>query len=403
MGGFLNSKIKDQIENGSAIRAMFEDGKRMAALYGADNVYDFSLGNPNVPAPEAVKEAIIDLLDTTDPVVLHGYMSNAGYEDVRAAVADSLDRRFGLALDASNIVMTVGAGGGMNVALKTFVDPGDEVVVFAPFFTEYSNYINNVDGSLVVIPPNPPTFQPDLEAFEKALTSQTKMVVINTPNNPTGVIYTKETLERLGAILDAKEREFGTSIILFSDEPYRELAYDGVDVPYVTRFYHNTVVGYSFSKTLSLPGERIGYLVLPDSLDDAEEVKMGASIANRLLGFVNAPSLMQKAVARCLDEKADVAYYDRNRRVLYDALDSYGFDCIRPQGAFYLFMKTPTEDEREFVAAAKEEHILAVPMRGFGCPGYVRLAYCTSYETVCASLPAFERLARKYGLTPRSR
>jgi len=392
----LNEHILDQIENGSAIRAMFEGGKLMADQFGAENVYDYSLGNPNVPTPTAVQEVMKQLLDNEDSAVLHGYMNNAGFEDVREAVALSLNKRFGTHFNYTNIMMSVGAAGGLNCAFKTLLNPGDEVLTFAPFFTEYTNYIKNYGAVLVAVSPNPPTFQPNLEEFEASLSPQTKIVLINTPNNPTGVIYSEETIKQMAAIMEAKEREFNTSIYLISDEPYRELAYEGVEVPYLTNYYHNTLVGYSFSKSLSLPGERIGYLVMPDELDEANIIKQGCSIANRLLGFVNAPSLQQKAVALCLDAETDIDFYDRNRRELYQALTAYGFECVRPEGAFYLFVKSPVPDEGAFCAAAQEEHILLVPMTGFGCPGYVRIAYCTSYETIRNSLPAFERLAKRY-------
>jgi aspartate aminotransferase len=392
----LNEQILEQIENGSAIRAMFEGGKLLAAQFGAENVYDFSLGNPNVPAPSEVREAMKQLLDSEDPTTLHGYMSNAGFEDVREAVASSLNQRFGTDFNFSNIMMCVGAAGGLNCAFKTLLNPGDEVITFAPFFTEYRNYLNNYGAVLKAVAPNPPTFQPDLEAFEALFTPKTKVVLVNTPNNPTGVIYSAETIKKLAAIMEAKEREFGISIYLISDEPYRELAYDGVEVPYLTKYYHNTLVDYSYSKSLSLPGERIGYLVIPDTLDEADRIKQGCAVANRLLGFVNAPSLQQKAVALCLDAQTDIATYDRNRTTLYEALTSYGFECVRPEGAFYLFVKSPVPDEAAFCAAAQEEHILFVPMSGFGCPGYVRIAYCASFETIERSLPAFERLAARY-------
>ena len=296
----LNEHILDQIKNGSAIRALFEDGKIMAAEFGRENVYDFSLGNPCTPTPTAVRDAMIDELEHDDPLALHGYMSNAGFDDVRAAVAQSLNARFGTAFDGSNIMMTVGAGGALNCVFKTLLNPGDDALTFAPYFTEYDNYFRNYGVTLTKVAPNPPTFEPNLEAFEQALSPTTKLVLVNTPNNPTGVVYSEDIIERMAAILTKKAAEFGTSIYLVSDEPYRELAYDGVEVPYMTKYYRNTLVCYSWSKSLSLPGERIGYVVMPDELDDADTIKMGSAIANRLLGYVNAPSLQQRAVARCL-------------------------------------------------------------------------------------------------------
>ena len=394
----IAEKMMPLVRNNSAIRTMFEEGRRLAALYGPENVFDFSLGNPNVPAPEAVKQAILDVLEEEDPVFVHGYMSNAGYEDVRAAVADSLNRRFGTAFHENNILMTVGAASGMNVILKTILNPGDQVLVFAPYFLEYGSYVRNYDGELSVVPPHLPDFQPDLEAFRRQLSPKTKAVIINTPNNPTGVVYSEETLRKLGEILREKEKEFGTDIVLISDEPYRELAYDGVEVPYVTQYYANTVVCYSYSKSLSLPGERMGYLVIPDEMKDSGEVFAAAVIANRVLGCVNAPSLMQRVIKRCVDEGVNLEAYDRNRSRLYGALTEYGFSCIRPQGAFYLFVKSPLEDEAQFCRICKEHNILVVPGSSFACPGYVRIAYCVSYQQIERSLPAFAQVARACGL-----
>lgn len=396
----VSGKMRPLLENNSVIRVMFEEGKRLAAVYGPENVYDFSLGNPNVPAPDEVKEAILEVLEEEDPVFVHGYMSNAGYEDVRETIADSLNERFGTSFGAGNILMTVGAASGLNVILKTVLEPGDEVVVFAPYFVEYGNYVRNYDGNLVVVPPDTVDFQPNLEEFAKRLTEKTKAVIINTPNNPTGVVYSEETLKRLAGILEEKEKESGKGILLISDEPYRELAYDGVQVPYVTKYYKDTVVCYSYSKSLSLPGERIGYLVIPDELQDSGQVFTAASIANRVLGSVNAPSLMQRVIKRCIKKGAcvNLAAYDRNRNRLYEGLKACGFSCIRPEGAFYLFVKSPVEDEKEFCDRAAKHNLLLVPGSSFACPGYVRVAYCVSYEQIERSMPAFLALAKEYGL-----
>ena len=390
-------KMKNMVANSSAIRAMFEEGNRLAQIYGAENVFDFSLGNPNVAAPEAVKEAIIELLDENDPVVLHGYTnSNSGYADVRETVAKSLNERFGTKFEGKNIVMSVGAAGGLNVILKTLINPGDEVIAFAPYFGEYRSYTNNYDGVLVEVSPNTVDFQPKLDEFEQKITPKTKAVIVNTPNNPTGVVYSEETIKKLASIMEAKQKEYGTEIYLISDEPYRELVYDGVRVPYLTKYYDNTIVGYSYSKSLSLPGERIGYLVIPDEVKDSEDVLAAANVATRILGFVNAPTLQQKVVAKCINEKTDISYYDRNRETLYHGLREYGFECIKPQGAFYLFVKSPAADEKEFCAAAKKYNLLLVPGSSFACPGYVRLAYCVAYETIVNSLPKFRELAGEY-------
>ena len=394
----ISKKMKELVANSSAIRAMFEEGARLAKIYGAENVYDFSLGNPNVEAPAQVKQTVIDIVSNEDPRMLHGYMSNAGYEDVRETIAQSINRRFGTAFGVNNIIMTVGAAGGLNVILKTIIDPGDKVLTFAPFFGEYRNYVNNVNGTLEAVPPVLETFMPDMEKFEEMIKPETKAVIINNTNNPTGVVYPTDTIKKIAEILDRKQKEYGSSIYLISDEPYRELAYDGVEVPYLTKYYKNTVVGYSYSKSLSLPGDRIGYLVIPSEIDDYDDVFEGACVANRILGFVNAPSLIQRVAARCCEEKTDIDFYDENRKILYGALKEYGFECVKPQGAFYLFVKSPVEDEREFCAAAKKHNLLIVEGRAFGCSGYVRLAYCVSRETVVNSLPAFKALAEEYGL-----
>lgn len=394
----ISEKMKPYVKNNSAIRMMFEEGNRLRAKYGAEKVFDFSLGNPSVPAPDSVREAIIELVNTTDPTVLHGYMSNAGFEDVRQTIAESLNRRFDTKFSAKNLIMTVGAASGLNVILKTILNPGEEVIVFAPYFLEYGAYVRNYDGVLVEISPDTTTFQPNLAEFEQKITPKTRAVIVNTPHNPTGVVYSEETIKKLSVILEAKQKEFGTVIYLISDEPYRELAYDGVEVPYLTKYYNNTVVGYSYSKSLSLPGERIGYLVIPDEADGSEELISAATIANRTLGCVNAPSLIQKVVAKCVDAKTDLAAYDKNRQALYNGLKECGFECIKPQGAFYLFVKSPVEDEKAFCEAGKKYNILMVPGSSFACPGYVRLAYCVSYETIVNSLPEFKKLAAEYGL-----
>lgn len=393
----IADKMKNMVANSSAIRAMFEEGNRLAAIYGPENVFDFSLGNPNVPAPQEVKEALFDLVENTDPLELHGYTnSNSGYADVREAVAKSLNQRFGTSFEGKNIIMTVGAAGGLNVILKTLLNPGDQVIAFAPYFGEYRSYTNNYDGELVEISPNLENFQPKLDEFEEKITAKTKAVIVNTPNNPTGVVYSEETIRALASIMEKKEKEFGTEIYLISDEPYRELVYGDVEVPYLTKYYDNTIVGYSFSKSLSLPGERIGYLVIPDEVKDSETVLQAANVANRILGFVNAPTLQQKLVAKCLDAKTDISYYDRNREALYQGLLDCGFECIKPEGAFYLFMKAPIPDEKEFCAVAKKYNLLLVPGSSFACPGYVRIAYCVSYETIVNSLPKFKELAAEY-------
>lgn len=394
----ISEKMLEMTKNSSAIRAMFEEGKRMAEQFGAENVYDFSLGNPNVPAPKEVRKAIEMILCEEDPLKVHGYMSNAGYEEVRQAVAASLNQRFGTKFAEKNILMTVGAAGGLNVIFKTLLNPGDEVLTFAPYFGEYNSYVANYGGILRAVPANTVDFQPNLAEFAQMLTAKTKAVIVNSPNNPTGVVYSEKTILRLAEILREKQTEFGTSIYLVSDEPYRELVYGEVEVPYLTKYYENTIVGYSFSKSLSLPGERIGYLVIPDEADESEGIINAANVANRILGYVNAPSLFQRVIARCLDAKTDIAYYDRNRETLYEGLKQAGFSCIKPEGAFYLFVKSPIADEKAFCEAAKKYHLLLVPGSSFACPGYVRLAYCVAYETIVNALPKFALLAQEFGI-----
>lgn len=392
----ISNKMQTLAAGNSAIRAMFEEGTRLAARYGRENVYDFSLGNPNFPAPASVKAAMLAELTDSDSMALHGYMSNEGYEDVRKAVAQNLNTRFHTAFDTRNIIMTVGAAGALNVILKTLLNPGDEVLTLAPYFLEYENYVNNYDGVLIPVPTLAEDFMPDCEAIRTAVTAKTKAIIINNPHNPTGVVYGEMELQALASVLEERQAHFGNPIYLISDEPYRELCYDGLTVPFLTKIYPNTLVAYSWSKSLSLPGERIGYLCIPDACADAELIKRSAAIANRVLGFVNAPSLQQRAVARCLDDCcANLQNYDANRRTLYDGLTALGYECTKPQGAFYLWMKTPGE-EKAFVAAAKARRILLVGGSSFHCPGYVRIAYCVSCDTIRGALPGFAELKKEF-------
>lgn len=392
----ISDKMKQMISNSSVIRAMFEEGKRMEAEIGKENVYDFSIGNPSLEPPKEIAKAMREILDEEEPNFIHGYMANAGYEDVRTSVAESLNRRFGTAYQEKNILMTVGAAGGLNVILKALINPGDEVVVFAPYFGEYNSYISNVDGVVTAISPDTSSFQPKLLEFEEKLNARTKCVLINNPNNPTGVVYTEETIRKMADILRKAQKKFGTDIYLISDEPYRELVYDGATVPYLPDFYENTIVGYSFSKSLSLPGERIGYLVIPDSVADFEDVLAASITANRILGYVNAPSFFQRVVGRCIDAKVEIEKYDKNRKYLYDSLCAMGYESVKPQGAFYLFLKSLEEDDNAFAEKAKKHHLLLVPGSAFDCPGYVRIAYCVDYDMITRALPAFKALKEEY-------
>ena len=393
----ISQKMKPYLESNSAIRKMFEEGLRLAEKYGPENVFDYSIGNPNVPAPEAVKDAIIDILNSENPVKIHGYMSNAGFPSTRLAIANNLNKRFGTSYTDKNIIMTVGAASAMNILLKTMLEAGDEVICFAPYFFEYGSYVRNYDGVLTVVSANPEGgFMPKLGEMEEKINEKTKAVIINNPNNPTGVIYPESVIKDVAEILEKKQKEYGHPIYIISDEPYRELAYDGAVVPFIPKLYDNTLVAYSYSKSLSLPGERIGYVVIPDESDEADEFIAAATIANRISGSVNAPSLMQLAIERCVDEKCNVEYYERNGKRLYEALSEMGFSCLKPEGAFYLWMKSPVEDEQEFVDAAKKYNILFVPGSSFAGPGHVRISYCVSYEQIEKSIPKFAELAKEY-------
>lgn len=392
----ISDKMKDYVSKSSIIRAMFEEGKRLAAIYGAENVFDYSLGNPNVDPPEDIKKAITEILSEESPNLVHGYMSNSGYEDVRDIIAKHINKKYDLKLTEDNLIMTCGAAGGLNIVLKTLLNPGDEVITFSPFFGEYENYVKNFDGQLVIVPSNTETFEPDLNALEDAINSKTKAVIINSPNNPTGIVYSEKLIKELGEVLERKQQQLNSSIYLISDEPYREIAYDGVKVPYILNYYRNSIVGYSYSKSLSLPGERIGYVVCNTEMDDFKDVMAALNVANRILGFVNAPSMFQRVIAKCIDSKVDVNIYKKNRDLLYNHLVKIGFSCVKPEGAFYLFPKSLIPDDKEFAKEAKKFNLLIVPGSSFKCPGHFRLSYCISYEQIERSLDSFDKLAKKY-------
>lgn len=392
----ISDKMKKLATNNSVIREMFEEGKRLKNIYGDENVYDFSLGNPSVPAPKTVNEQIINIVQKEESCFLHGYMSNSGYEDVREKIANSINKKFYTDFNYLNIVMTVGAASGLNIVLKSILNPKDEVITIAPYFSEYNNYIENYDGVVKVVKSNEGDFLPDLDLLESSINEKTKAVLINTPNNPTGVIYSQEIIEKIADIMNKKEKEYNNEIYLISDEPYRELAYDNIEVPYVTKYYKNTFVVYSYSKSLSLPGERIGYVVIPKEMENSSEMIEAVTIANRIIGCVNAPSLMQRVVAECLDAKVDIESYEKNRNLLYKIVTESGFKCVKPQGAFYLFVKTPISDDKEFCKIAKKYNLLFVPASSFAYPGYVRIAYCVSYDMIERSKEAFKKLGQEF-------
>lgn len=392
----ISKNMKILVDKSAAISALFTEGKRMRQILGDKNVFDFGIGNPNVKAPLSVNKTAIELLENMDSLALHSYTDGAGIPTVRQTIAESLNHRFQEEYTGENIVMTTGAAGGLNVILKVLLDQGDEVLTFAPYFSEYDVYVANAGGRLIAIEPNIPSFLPDAKKLAESITPKTKAIIINNPNNPTGVVYDEETLKKIAEVLEAKQKEFGNAIYLISDEPYRELVFDGATVPYIPKIYKNTIVAYSFSKSLSLPGDRIGYLTIPSSVEDFQDVVYGAGVANRVLGFVNAPALQQLVVAKCCDEKSDIAFYDNNRGILYNALIQYGFECAKPQGAFYLFVKALEEDDVAFVNKAKEFGILMTPGDGFGCKGYVRIAYCVARDTIERALPSFKKLAEAY-------
>lgn len=392
----ISDQMLKLVNGSSAIRAMFEEGKKLAAIYGAENVYDYSLGNPSVEPPLEVKKAIYHILETEEPNLVHGYPNNSGFEDVRQAVAEHLNKKFGTAFSFENIVMTNGAAAALNIIFKCILNPGDEIITFAPFFTEYRNYAANYNATLTVVPANLETFEVNFDEFEKLITPRTRGILINTPNNPSGVVYSEETIKKIAAVMEKKQAEFGTDIYLISDEPYRELVYENIEIPYVSKYYKNTFVAYSFSKSLSLPGERIGYLVANSEMADFEKMMYALNVANRVCGFVNANSLFQRVVPYCLDCKVDIEIYNRNRIDLYNKLTELGFKCVKPVGAFYMFPETPIDDDVAFCNAAKEFNLLLVPGSGFGCKGHMRLSYCVSHDTIINSFPAFEKLAAKF-------
>ena len=391
----VSAKMYELGTKKSTIRTIFEYGRKRAAEVGEENIFDFSLGNPNVPTPEFVRDAAIDILSNYPPEKVHGYTVAPGNPDVRETLAESLNARFGVHFTGKNIFVTSGAAAAITICFKALAEPGDEFITFAPYFPEYKVFVESVGATLKVVPPSPDDWQIDFDAFRKMLNANTKAVIINSPNNPSGAVYSKETITKLTAMLKHQFNQYGRKIFLISDEPYRELAY-GVDVPWVTDYWWNTLVCYSYSKSFSLPGERIGYIVVPNAVDDFDKVFGAIAGAARVLTHVNAPSLWQLVVAKCAGKSVDITPYERNGKILYDGLIDAGFECVKPQGAFYLFPKALEADDYAFCERAKKYDLLLVPGADFGAPGYFRAAYCIKTETIERSLPLFKKLAEEY-------
>ncbi len=391
----ISKELKNNLSGSSWVRKMFEEGEKLRAIYGADKVYDFSLGNPEFNPPVEVKTKLKEIVNS-DISGIHKYMNNAGFSDVRLKIAENLNKDLISPLGEKHIIMTCGAAGGLNIVLKTILNPEEEVIVFAPFFGEYKFYASNYGGKCIVVPTLKESFQIDLDLFEKSINEKTKAVIINSPNNPTGVIYSEDILKKMADIIDKKEKEYGSYIFLLSDEPYSKIVYDGIKLPVIHNIFKNSIIINSYSKSLSLPGERVGYLAINSKIEDIDLLFNGLVFANRTLGYVNAPALFQKVIADCLDATVDVEAYKERRDILYNELTSLGFSCIKPEGAFYLFPKSLIEDDVEFVLKAKEFNILLSPGSGFGCPGYFRLSYCVSMETIKNSLEGFRKLAEYF-------
>lgn len=393
----ISEKMIQLGKNRSVIREIFEYSKQRAAQIGAENVFDFSLGNPNVPAPEKLHTVMKELLEEKSDTYLFGYTSAQGDLEVRKAVADNLNERFQTSFGPDNLYMTCGAAASLRITLEALTVEGDEYIIFTPFFPEYKVFVESAGGRFVAVKTEEDSFQIDFSCLEHAFNKHTKAVFVNSPNNPSGVVFTEEKIKELAAFLERKQKEYGHTIYLIADEPYRELVYGDIQVPYLTKYYANTIVCYSYSKSLSLPGERIGYILVPDEADGAKDLYAAVCGAGRALGYVCAPSLIQHTVARCQGMVSDLSVYRKNRDLLYEALESYGYTCVHPDGAFYLFVKALEPDAAAFCEKAKKQELLLVPADDFGCPGYVRIAYCVTTEQIERALPAFEKLAKEYG------
>jgi len=393
---FMSDKIRAGMASGSWIRRMFDEGNTLRKKYGADKVFDLTLGNPIFEPPPEFKAELKQLAENPVPG-MHRYMENAGYADTRAAVAAQLTKEYGVKLTAAEVIMTVGAAGALNVALKTLLNPGEEVIVFSPYFVEYLNYIDNHGGKPIIVPTDK-NFQPDIAKLAATINPKTKAVIINSPNNPTGAVYSEKTLKQIGNLLQQKEVEFGTQIYLISDEPYRKIIYDGLKYPSPLLYHPETIIATSHSKDLALPGERIGYLAVSSLCPKRQEIIDGMIYCNRTLGFVNAPALMQRLVKNLQNITVSVAEYQRKRDYLYENLTAMGYKMLKPQGAFYMFPQSPIPDDVAFVKALQETLVLAVPGSGFGSPGYFRISYCTADRTLQGAIDGFKQTARKFGL-----
>lgn len=392
----ISEKMMNLGKKRSVIREIFEYGNKRRKEIGAENVFDFSLGNPSIPAPESVREAMLSLLQEKSPIALHSYTSAQGDPGVRAAIAEDINKRFSADADPNLIYMTCGAAASLTICLNAVVNPGDEVIVLAPFFPEYTVFIEKAGGICRVVKCREDDFQIDFTALSAALNKNTKAIIVNSPNNPSGVVLSRETIEKLSKLLESKSKEYGSEIFIIADEPYRELVYSDIEVPYIPKFYDNTLVCYSFSKSLSLPGERIGYIFVSPKVQNCGDVYAAICGAGRALGYVCAPSMLQYTVAKCLGQTSDLAVYKENRDIFYKNLTDFGYTVAKPDGAFYLFVKSPEPDAAAFCERAKEFEILIVPGDDFGFPGYVRISYCVATEMIKKALPGFKKLIEMY-------
>lgn len=393
----MNKKMLELGNKRSIIRELFEFSKQKKAELGADKVYDFTLGNPSIPAHEDVNKTIVDVINNTDSTIIHGYTSAPGDNEVRKAIADDLNKRFGTSYKLTDLYMTCGAAASLCITFRALAEnPTDEILAIAPYFTEYKVFVESAGATFKVVPADLNTFEINFEELEKMINKNTIGIIVNSPNNPSGVVYSEKALKQLAALLEKKEKEYGHPVYIICDEPYREIVFDGKTAPHIPNIYKNTIVCYSYSKSLSLPGERIGYILVPEQIKDSKDIYAACLGAGRAYGYVCAPSLFQKVIAQVADKTSDMSEYAKNRDLLYNGLTKLGYECVYPQGAFYLFMKSPEADANQFMEKAKKYNIVVVPSDGFGVKGYVRLAYCVSSKTIVDSLPAFAELIKEY-------